>query len=164
MKNMNIFNAEIPQEKIQSAINKIDEAFNELKPYLITLQPEERQMLPKMGNKMFSFVNKVHELAKRNPDLAPSFFSIEDLEIDVAGAQSLEPLLNAVKQLYDGIDDTRMKCGSEAYTNSLAFYSSVKVASKHSVQKAKAVYDDLSGHFIKGANTESAPAAENKPA
>jgi hypothetical protein len=137
----------IPSEIEVEAIRKIAEVANLLKPYGIPLTSEERRRIPKMGEKSLSFVNKAHELAVANPDLCPSYLDMTEFGIDFADATHLVVLKNAIKQLFEEIDDTEMIAGSEAYQSSLTFYNYVKGAAERDVVGAKAVYEELKTRF-----------------
>jgi hypothetical protein len=52
--------------------------------------------------------------------------------------------------LEEGVDDTEMIAGSEAYQAALVFYKSVKVAAAQDIPGAKAVYDELKTRFPGG--------------
>jgi hypothetical protein len=62
----------IPAATLEQAKAKIEEAASLLKPYLIALTAEEKQEIPKMGPKTFNFVEKAHEYAHENSNLAPT--------------------------------------------------------------------------------------------
>jgi hypothetical protein len=49
--------------------------------------------------------------------------------------------------LSDGIDDTVMVAGSEAYQAALVFYNAVKAAAAQDIPGAKEVYSDLKARF-----------------
>jgi len=48
----------IPPEVKQSVLQKLTEVDELLKPFLIALKPEERKVLPKMGDGSLPFVSK----------------------------------------------------------------------------------------------------------
>ena len=54
----------IPPGILAQARAKIDEAKTLLAPYLIALTPEERQKLPKMGEKSLEFVEKAYDFTQ----------------------------------------------------------------------------------------------------
>jgi hypothetical protein len=143
----NIHSASIPANTLQQALARANEIKTLLAPYLSTLTPDQRHDLPKMGDKTWSFVDKAHELAVVNPVLVPPFVVMNDYNIDYADAHGILPLLVTVQQLSQGISDTRLLAGSEAYQASLAFYNSAKQAAKQNVPGAKAVYEALKTRF-----------------
>ncbi len=118
-----------------------------LRPYLIALTPEERKQLPKMSDKTVPFVEKTLDYAKSNPQFAPAYMSIPELKIDIDAVHTLTQLARPIDQLREGLGDTMMLAGSEAYIAALAYYNSVKQAAKMNVPGARAIYDDLSKRF-----------------
>ena len=116
-------------------------------PKLITLSPEQRQALPKMGDKTISFVSKSLEYAKQNPDIVPKYFNIDELAKDVELVNALFQVSASMEKLVEGIDDTMLLAGSEAYTASLVFYSALKAALEAGQIGLKNIYEDLSARF-----------------
>lgn len=134
---------EIPSDVMTEAKAKIGEVINMLAPYTVSLTPDERHELPKMGEKTYSFVSKAYELALQNPQFCPSFLDTGGFSIDFNDAQALRSLLNMAQQLESAIDDTQMASGSEAYQAALIFYNAVKQASLQAIPGARTVYEEL---------------------
>jgi hypothetical protein len=143
----NKHNQAIPPEILSQAQAKIAEVATLLKPYLLALTPTERHELPKMGPKTLNFVEKSHEYAHENPTLIPPYLEIGEFDTDFADAHGLWTLYNHVRQLEDGISDTQMTAGSEAYQAALIFYNSAKIAASQNISGAKAVYEELKRRF-----------------
>ena len=139
----------IPAEILRQVQEKIDEANDLLKPYMLSLTPDERRAIPKMGDKTLSFVGKAYELAGKNPNLCPPYMDMASFGIDFNDATGLFTLKNSTQQLLTGVDDTSMVAGSEAYQQALVFYNAVKYAASQNVPGAKAVYEDLKARFQK---------------
>jgi hypothetical protein len=95
-------------------------------------------------------VEKAYDFAKQNPNLVPPYLGIAAFGTDFADAHGLWTLHNAVLQLEEGICDTEMAAGSEAYQASLVFYKSVKMAAAQDIPGAKAVYEELKTRFPGG--------------
>lgn len=108
-----------------SVLNAIKQIRN-LLPFLIDLSPEERQGLPKMGDKSRTFVGQALELAEHDDSYLPRSFDVAEMKRDVALAESLYPIMVALKQLTEFVDDTYTQVGSEAYTSALVIYQSAK--------------------------------------
>jgi hypothetical protein len=100
----------------------------------------ERRELPKMGEKTIAFVEKAYDFTRQNPALIPSYLEVDAFGVDFSGANGHWMLLNMVRQLEEGIGDTEMTAGSEAYRAALVFYKSVKMAAAQDISGAKAVY------------------------
>lgn len=147
MSNENVVSIQIPVEDQKTLSKKLQEINALLKPFLIALQPAERQALPKMSDKTIPFVEKVLEYTQSNPEFTPSYLQVEEMEIDIQAVEDLRKLYREVEQLCKNLDDTIMLSGSEAYAAALAYYNSVKQASKMNVPGAKSIFEDLSQRF-----------------
>lgn len=95
-------------------------------PFLIDLTPEERQSLPKMGDKSRAFVAQALQLAEHDDQYLPRSFDVAEMRRDVELAEGLHPIVVALKQLTEFVDDTYVQVGSEAYTAALVVYQSAK--------------------------------------
>jgi hypothetical protein len=140
----------IPQNVLAEAQAKIQEVLTLLSPYLLALTPAERQGMPKMGEKTIGFVEKAYDFAKQNPNLVPPYLGIAAFGTDFTDAHGLWTLHNMVLQLEEGVGDTEMSAGSEAYQAALVFYKSVKMAAAQDIPGAKAVYEELKPRFPGG--------------
>jgi hypothetical protein len=83
-----------------------------------------------MGDKTRAFVAQALTVATQNIEHMPRSFDLESLRMDVELAQALEPVLAAVAQLYELLDDTYLAVGSEAYVSALSVYTYAKAAGK----------------------------------
>jgi hypothetical protein len=95
-------------------------------PFLINLSPEEKQLLPRLGNKTQKFVEKTYDLAKQQPDFLPRSFSIEDMGRDLKLNSELSAILTALKILTEKVEDTYIETGSELYDAALVVYGTAK--------------------------------------
>ncbi len=137
----------IPEEVVIAATQKFKEGAESLSPYLIALTPTERRKMAKMSDKSVSFVEKNLEYSGSASQFTPQYMDCEALAADLKVTQQLTPLFRIVKALTDGLDDTIMEAGSEAYLMALNYYNSVKQAAKTDVPAAKSIYEDLSKRF-----------------
>lgn len=120
---------------------------NDSLPKLITLTPDQRITLPKMGDKTLAFVTKSLEYARQNPHIVPTYLNIEEFTKDVEAVQNLFKVAAPLQKMLEGIDDTMLMAGSEAYAAALAFYSALKSAINAGEKGLKGVYDELSTRF-----------------
>ena len=137
----------LPDETLAQALALAEQLGALLQPYATPLTPGERHDLAKMGDKTLAFVEKAHELVKSNPNLRPPFLDVDEFGIDFADTVRLTPLLIALRQLTDTLDDIRLLAGSEAYDAARAFYKYVKVAAAENLPGAKAVHAALRERF-----------------
>ena len=117
--------------------------------FLQSLTPEDRQSIPKMGDKTFAFVKKSFDYMKANPTLVPSYINIDEMRKDIETTEKLRSIYILVQELESRLDDSITLAGSEAYMAALSFYQSVKAASKSNVPAAKPIAEELSNRFIK---------------
>lgn len=99
-------------------------------PFLVDLTVEERKSLPKMGDKSRAFVSKAAEVATQNPDFLPRSFDLDEMQQDVALFESLYPILLALTQLQELVDDTCTAVGSDAYAAALLVYNYARASGK----------------------------------
>jgi hypothetical protein len=141
---------QIPSAVLEEAQGKANELLALLSPYVSTLTPDERRTIAKMGNKGFSFVKKAYAYAKQNPKLCPPYLDMADFGSDFSDAHGLWALLSTIHQFAEGLDDTQMAAGSEAFHAALIFYGSIQTAAAQDIPGAKAVYEDLRSRFPGG--------------
>ncbi|KAM3111705.1 hypothetical protein [Phormidesmis sp. 146-33] len=97
-------------------------------PFLVDLTAEQRQGLPKMGDKSRAFVIKALEVATQNPDFLPRAFDLDEMRRDVELFEAMYPIVVALSQLQTLVDDTTMAAGSEAYAAALQVYGYAKAS------------------------------------
>lgn len=147
MASENQISIQISPEDLKKALEAVNTLDAIMKKYLIALSPEERRQKAKMGEKTVNFVEKVSEYTISNPELVPPHMKVEDLIIDFKAVSDLTSIFRPTEQLSNGLNDTMLLCGSEAYTNALIFYNYVKQATKDNVPNAKTIYEDLKKRF-----------------
>ena len=116
-------------------------------PFLISLSNAERKTLPKISSGSEFFVSDGLEAAATNPEFMPPYVDIAELQRDGTAYAKLAPLAVEAEQILGLLNDTTITLGSEAYVAVLAYYGSLKNASKHGVAGAKAIYDKLKLRF-----------------
>ena len=145
--NENVVSVQIPDKKLQEIKAKAAELQTLLKPYLIGLSAEDRQRGLKMSDKSLPFVEKAAEYATSKPEFTPPFMEVAEMNIDLKAVNDLTQVYREVDQLCQGLNDTIMQSGSEAFAEALAYYNAVKQAAKMKRPAAKAVYEDLKKRF-----------------
>ena len=114
------------QQAVIAALNTIREKL----PFLIDLSPDERRALLKMGDKSRGFVNEALGLAMLNPDILPRSFDAAEMRKDVELLSTLSPIMAALSQLSELVEDTYMAVGSEAYASALLVYQYARAGGK----------------------------------
>ena len=147
MSNENRVSLAIPAETITEIKEHFSSAAALLAPYLINLTPDEKKMLPKLGDKGYSFVNKGNEYLQLSTTPMPPYLNAGEVAVDLKGYDTLRQLLQVITPTIDQLDDTMTLSGSEAFGGVLAFYNYIKGAAKAGVPGAQTIYDDLSTRF-----------------
>lgn len=144
---------------IEGAVNTIKGILN---PICITLTPDQRQQIVKMGPASVPIVNSANMCAQQNPQFVPSFVDSAELNKDVVAVNDLTKIANLIAPVVQMIDDTKMLAGSEAMTASLPIYGSVKMAAKNNVAGAEIAYKALKDLLpqIKRKNTNTSETAQ----
>ena len=156
MSQPDLISVNIPAADLDEVKTAIATLKAKLLPHLHTLTAQERQELPKMGDKTSAFVQKALEYGQRNADLVPSFLDLQAFAVDVNAVVQLRELAQGLVPVTDALGDSLMLSGSEAYQAALVFYSNVKNAAKVKAPNAAAILDDLSSRFPGGATKKKA--------
>ena len=156
MAQQNEIAVKIPEEDLAEIRGAIKVLQKKLAPHLASLSPQDRQELPKMGEKTYTFVQKAYEYGMKNKELAPPYLDFGAMETDVKAVGLLRDLSQLVNPLHEALNDSLILSGSEAYQAALLFYGSVKAAAKLKTPNAAVIYDDLSVRFPGGAPRKKA--------
>ena len=143
--------------RISAALTKTDreavmDAITTIKtrlPFLIDLTADERKALPKMGDKSRAFVSKALEVATQNPDFLPRSFDLEEMRKDVQLFEAMYPIVVALAQLQELMDNTYTTVGSEAYAAALQVYTYAKASGQGA--GLDSVVDELGQRFARKA-------------
>ena len=95
-------------------------------PFLIDLSKKERKKLAAMGDTRSSFVRRALIAAEQTPEVLPRAFSVEDYRRDVELLDALRAINLEVSMLAEGLDDTTLALGSEAYAAACTVYRCIK--------------------------------------
>lgn len=126
-------------------------------PFLVNLTMEERRQLNKMSDKTIAFDQKCAAYMVSRPELVPSFVVVAELTKDRVLMNDLNDIARELSQVAEGVDDTAMLAGSEAYMSDLSFYQNVRQAAQRGVVGADAIYSDLKQRFPGRSGTPVTP-------
>ena len=126
-------------------------------PFLVDLTAEERKALPKMGDKSQAFVSKALEVATQNPDFLPRAFDLNEMRRDVELFEKMYPIVVALSQLQELVDDTAMAAGSEAYAAALQVYHYAKASGQGS--GLEGMVNEMGQRFVRKPRKAKAGAA-----
>ncbi len=118
--------SEADRQAVLAALHTVREKLN----FLIDLTPEERRTLLRMGDRSRGFVAQALTVAEQNEDILPRSFDVAEMRKDVDLLAALEPIMAALSQLTELVEDTYMAVGGEAYAAALLVYQFVRAAGK----------------------------------
>jgi hypothetical protein len=157
---INRVSATLSQADLDAVIAILNSAREKL-PFLLDLTPEERNRLPKFGDKSQAFAEKALTLAKQNPDMVPKGFDVSEMERDFELFKSLRSLLTAVGKFVEEVEDTAAAAGSETYAAALLIYRFARTESE-ATAGLEAAADDLAQRFArKSRSLKTPPPAES---
>jgi len=123
----------------------------------INLTKEERQSLPKVGDKTLAFDEKCKAYMASSPELGPVFIDIAELAKDRKTVADLLPCPQEIAPICEGLEDTVSLAYTDIYIADLAFHANVKQAAKRGVPDTDTIYDDLKARFPGRTRTEPTP-------
>ena len=95
-------------------------------PFLVGLSTEERQSLPKAGDKSRAFIQQALALAEQDDSFLPRSFDVNEMRQDVELVEQIYPIIIAATQLKELLEDTYRLAGSDAYSAALTVYRAAK--------------------------------------
>ncbi|HEY1181086.1 MAG TPA: hypothetical protein VGE56_02185 [Rhodocyclaceae bacterium] len=116
-------------------------------PFLLTLSPDERRAMPKMADKSIGFDEKCRTYMVTHPEFIPGFIDIAEVNKDRELRRQLQRFIPDLFTLADNVDDTLRVTCSENWQADLAYYNSVREASRRGRIGATPIYDDLQKRF-----------------
>jgi hypothetical protein len=128
---------------IQNALKTIEDNLSGL----IVLSTDERDSLPKFGDKSTGFVDKAFEFGKQRSELLPSYLSLAEMEKDIKTRADLLKIATPLKSLLERLTDTYMVAGSESYLAALRIYDILKKADHDGLPGLRNIIDELQKRF-----------------
>ena len=128
-----------------TAIQAALDAMKSNVPFAVNLTKKERTELSNISDERLAFVTKViNNYAPANPSLVSGFAGrMPDAQNDFQLYNQFEPFIEQLRSIIEMYQDTQQAAGSEAYTFSREFYSSVQRAAENNVPGSDAIADDL---------------------
>jgi len=122
-------------------------------PWLISISNEERQQIPKLGDKTVGFDEKCAMYMASNPEFLPGFIDIAEVNKDRNLRSPLMQVQPHLSTLAESFGDTLLVTSSEIYLADLAYYANVREAAKRGRPGADTIFNDLKVRFP-GANPQ----------
>ncbi len=155
----NIIDAELPvevEDQVVQTIRNMESNF----PFLLALNPEDRQAIPKIGKRSLDFVERSLMHAKENKNLVPPLVNLDEFDRDYRLMVQLRRVLSVAESFTRKIKDTYMAVGSEAYESSRDFYDYIKRGASRNEIGCEEIRRDLAARFKKQLTTEEDPPGE----
>ena len=137
----------IPAEALAQVQQHLTAVRALLAPYLVPLTPEQRQDLPKMGDKSVSFVQKAADYSAALAPYIPAYVDGAGLRTDARVSADLLPVYTALLGLTTDVDSTRLEAGSEGYSAALLVYAALQAAAKQNQPGTQAAVSELGERF-----------------
>ncbi len=97
---------------------------------LVSLTPEQRRGLTKMGEKSEAFCRAALNVAQQHSGIMARDFDIDGFQRDLQALDLLRPRILRIAHLYQRVTDTEMALGSDLMAAALEVYGVLKVAGK----------------------------------
>jgi len=139
-------------EAINQAIKTINDTIAQTR---VSITPNSRLRLVKMGDRSHPFTEHALKHATRNPEFMPNYSTLEEFQTDWNLTMQLKEIKNAVNLLNRDVEDTYMAAGADSYAHAREYYNTTQRAAKNNVPGAQTIYEDLKPRFIKSYNDEN---------
>lgn len=116
-------------------------------PFLLGLNAEEKQRLPKISRSNKFFVDDTIKVARENQSLLPQYFNLPEFEKDYQLFKKLSDISLSLSQLAEKVSDTKTLAGSESYVAALSVYKMVQYASQAGIPGTDSLYELLKARF-----------------
>ncbi|OHX35114.1 hypothetical protein BJL95_00775 [Methylomonas sp. LWB] len=140
-----------------SALAEIDTALSVLENHFsgfLSLSPDERRNLAKMGDKTEAFCRQTLIVSSQNRQALPPSLDMGEAVADLTALDQLRPRLHRLRELMTRGDDTDMALGSDIYSFCLDAYASLKIAGKGAALET--LREAMSVRFNRGAKAKAA--------
>jgi len=148
------FIVDVPDTVVTDVISRLRAIEDIMRPYFVALSENEKKHLSKIADETIPFAEKVNGYMDSEPQYNPPFISVPESHKDFANFMKLRPVVEKIQGLENEINNMDICAGNDSYIQFLAYYNSVREASKRGIPGAKAIYDELSKRF---------PATRRKP-
>jgi hypothetical protein len=129
--------------------------------FMVTLDPQEKRSLFKLGEKSVDFVNDASTAVTNFPTILPPSFDKVEFGKDSVLFKQLAELKTLVDSLSEKINNTYIAVGSEAMTASLEVYSYVQTA-KDRTPGLQTLADEMKKRF-KGQGKKAKGGSDQNP-
>lgn len=129
MSNDNRISAVLAPADKATILQKIKE-IAALMPFLATLTPQDRKMLPTLGTARAGMRETFMRHMAEHPEMVPGFVEMDEVTKDANLDHDMEDVGSQIRQLLQSIDDTTTLASHDNYVAFLATYNNVKAAAQ----------------------------------
>jgi hypothetical protein len=159
MSNDNLISASISNDDIQAIKDALALIRGKL-PFLVSLSPQDRREMVKMGEKSIGFDEKCTLYMSNHAEFVPGFLDMEEVARDRALRAQILGFWSTLHALTEQVDDTLMVVNQDIWMANLAYYQSVREAAKRGRPNAQTLYEDMRTRFPGNSSAKAAaPAA-----
>ncbi len=128
--------------------------------FLISLTPQEKKALFKMGNAFKPFVQMAIQTAEQYPQIISPSIDVNELKKDYELYNNLTLIFTQLSEIFEGVDNSLTASGSDCLSSSLDIYGEVK-ANRAKIAGLNAVYEEMKPFFKRSKNITEAPVLNN---
>lgn len=141
-------------------LTAVDAALDALEANLsamVSLTPQQRRSVPRMGDKSESFCRQTLSLLGQNLQVVNPSLGLPEAQADLAALDALRPRLQRLGRLSKRGADTEMALGSDVMSAALQGYALLRVSGTH--QSLEDLRASLGSRFAKKPRTPEVKAA-----
>ena len=142
---------------VDTALTQLEQKFESL----ISLEPEQRQKLAKMGDKSEAFCRQVITLLVQNPAVVPPSLDVAEAQSDLANLDALRPRIMRLSKLLRKAEDSETALGSDVMSAATTGYGLLQIAGKG--QGLEELLKEVSVRWQKKRAAKPAPAVTPEP-
>ncbi|MBP1616771.1 MAG: hypothetical protein H6Q14_598 [Bacteroidetes bacterium] len=144
---LNLISATLSTED-QEIINQAIKTIREKMPFLSAIQKAEVSGFFKVGTSFQPFLELAKQVRDQYPEILPGVFSKDEFDKDYLLYKSLQPILQQVGQLNEGVGKAVVAVGSDSMDAALEIYAAVK-QNKDKVAGLSVTYEAMAAFFKK---------------
>ncbi|KWS02455.1 Methyl-accepting chemotaxis protein [Lysobacter capsici AZ78] len=153
---VNLIQLEVSDEQVATAVAALDQLETALAG-LVSLSPDDRRRLTKMGPKSEVFCRQALSVLEQNRQIVPPSLDLPGAQLDLRTLDRLRPLLDRLQRLAERGEDTETALGADLMAFALEGYGLLKVSGKN--QGLDGLRKEMGARWAKGRREAAAPPA-----
>ena len=117
-------------EQIAAILAALD-TLDTVLPFIVSLTPEERRSLFRMGTRSEGVVREALTAAEQHTDHLPQSIGLVEMQRDIALRDTLQPVLSRLGAIHTRVNDTWLLAGADAMQKATAVYRVLKNTRGH---------------------------------